>query len=226
MAFVPIDTGPIYTETLRYTSGLIVEPWNAASNSGFLLLLMYWIRRVAKEPGLNANFRWILVALFVGWLGGTLYHGLRSSEVFYWLDFIPIYVLVWKLAMITWRRINQSNLPLFGTAIFFIPAILQMIWSKNDSWFISLVYGGLAGALAIPIYYQTIQVWKRNPWVPIYTLLATLCFGLALACRQFDSAMGEYLNQGSHFMWHILGALAVAFLAEWIYLTEREIRPI
>jgi hypothetical protein len=51
---------------------------------------------------------------------------------------------------------------------------------------------------------------------------------LAMACRRIDGDVKEYLERGTHFIWHILGVLSAHALLTYVYLidSERDASPL
>src|SRR5262245_41699770 len=106
------DKGPLYTETpvelktgQPFTGG-IAEPWNSATAFLFVLIVVYWIVRLR---GRLKNYPFLMVALpllFVGGVGGTLYHGLRCWVGFFLLDVVPIYLLGLIVSVYWWIRLG------------------------------------------------------------------------------------------------------------------------
>ena len=214
MKFTPLDSGPLYAETLR--DGIwpwLVEPWNTASNLLFLLIVIYWWKRLAH----HLVFRICLIGLAVGWFGGSLYHGWRDRELWYWMDFLPIYCLVLIMSSVFWHRIKHWILGPILFLICFLPSAWQLVTGQVSSSLIAWGYGGLAVAIFFPLF---LDAWYRNFQDIIWALLAISCVLAALIFRRFDLELTDWLPQGTHFLWHCLGALAIHFLL--IYISRIE----
>ena len=111
---MPNDHGPIYLETLM--GRFPVEPWNTISNLLFLALIIYWFARVRGDVAVHRFIAYSLPVLLIGWAGGTVYHATRSHDVWLFLDFGPIALLVLAVAVFFWRR--------QGVAWWWVPALV------------------------------------------------------------------------------------------------------
>src|SRR2546429_7957798 len=93
------DPGPLYTEppvelkTGQPFPGGIAEPWNAATALLFVLIVVYWGGRLRGRLKEYPFLAVTLPLLFVGGVGGTLYHGLRCWVGFFLMDVLPIFLL-------------------------------------------------------------------------------------------------------------------------------------
>lgn len=94
----PVDGGTLYFET--DLNALIQEPFNMASAAVFVALAFYWSRALR---GTGRELRWIrqaLILLWIGAVGGTIYHGFRLHAFFILMDWLPILMLIviaaWK----------------------------------------------------------------------------------------------------------------------------------
>ena len=216
MKFTPLDSGPLYAETLRENIWpWLVEPWNTASNLLFLFLVIYWWKRL----GTQTVFRVSLLGLAGGWAGGTLYHGWRDRELWYWMDFLPIYGLVLIISSFFWHRIKHWALGPFIFMICFMPSVWQLFTGIVSSDLIALGYAGLAVALFFPLI---LDAWYRKFRDVGWALLAIATDLLAMIFRRFDLELSFWIPQGTHFLWHAFGALAIHFLLIYISRIQEE----
>ena len=84
----PKDSGPVYRETIE--GRLPVEPFNTASNFLFLAIIIYFVWKIRRNHRQHLFLAFILPVLFIGFIGGTLYHATRSHEIWLLLDWVPI----------------------------------------------------------------------------------------------------------------------------------------
>src|SRR5207302_6393909 len=91
------DRGPRYAETPADTyaadAPTVAEPYNAATAFLFIVVVAYWAWRLR---GRYRRFPFVaacLPVLFVGGLGGTLYHATRTRPLYFFLDVVPISLL-------------------------------------------------------------------------------------------------------------------------------------
>lgn len=210
----PNDTGPIYKETIA--GRFPVEPFNTYSNLIFLFIVIYFAIRIYREP----KNQWFLMVtlpfIFVGYIGGTLYHGLRNEEAWLLLDWVPIrglsfaailfFIFKWKD---TWGKrlvfIAAIGLAFIGLRYLPIPTDLEH----------SIGYLISALTILIPIIGYLIKTkWRHSR--PAIT--AFVIFGVAVLFRVLDKNMDfDIFWMGTHWLWHLFGGTAVFFILLYIF---------
>lgn len=209
---LPHDSGPIYKETLM--GRLPVEPFNTYSNLLFLLFISYFALKVYRNPKQHLFLAWAIPVIFIGFVGGTLYHGTRSAEIWLYMDWVPIMVLCLAATIYFICKTTPSVLyrTLWIIATFGLNIGIRMLpIPKGLS--ISIGYTVTAIAVLLPLF---AYCYKRN-WYKLYLLcLAVGSFILAISCRIADKRF-DILPMGSHWLWHSFGAIAVYFLMRYIY---------
>lgn len=208
----PGDSGPIYQETLA--GRIPAEPFNTYSNLFFLAIIIYFSLKVYKDYKNHQFLAWSLPVLFIGWLGGTVYHATRSHDVWMYMDWLPIVVLCLAVSVYYTIKLKASarrRLILILVILFLVFGIRMIPWAPNIKT--SVGYAGTALGLLLPIltYFHTT---KLHNWG--YVLLAFLSFALALNFRVMDRFV-YVLPMGTHWLWHTFGALSVFFLMSYIY---------
>ena len=210
----PNDTGPIYKETIA--GRFPVEPFNTYSNLIFLFIVIYFGIRIYKEPK-NQWFLMITIPfIFIGYIGGTLYHGLRNSEAWLLIDWVPIrglsfaailyFVFKWKD---TWRKRL-----IFITAIGIAFVGLRYL-PVNENLEHNLGYLISALTILIPIIGYLAKTKWRNARPAI---IAFIIFGVAVAFRVLDTRLDfELFWMGTHWLWHLFGGTAVFFILLYIF---------
>lgn len=218
MNFTPQDSGPIYAETLLYDGhDFIVEPWNLLSNLFFICLALFWLRS-RYQYQLPASFLYCLIILAIGWVGGSLYHGFRNFELWYWMDFIPIYLLTFLASSWFWHQIRHWTIGFILFLFFFTPSIWQLNHQFNSPLIINLSYLGLMISIVLPI----VILAKSHAFQNFFWMAATLAsFALALFFRKFDIEFSRWINHGTHFLWHTFGALSVHFLIIYVGILRK-----
>ncbi|POY39134.1 hypothetical protein C3K47_01155 [Solitalea longa] len=216
------DGGPVYTETnLKY---LIVEPFNALSCLLFVGMTVYW---VLKLKGKYKEYWFLTLSvsfLGIGAVGGTLYHAFRDSHLFLLMDWVPILILcfmagIYLLYKVTRRKYYTASI-ILATLI-----IMSIVWkfsiSEHSHLGINLNYGFMAAIVVGPAFSHLIinnfYKWK----LPVFAFTSFL---LALFFRIADS--WEILPVGTHFLWHIFGAIAANFMFLYIYKIDRKEREL
>lgn len=204
------DGGPVYAET--NLAQVIAEPWNAASALVFVGVALYWLFRLRGQYREYPFISLCLPVLTLGGIGGTLYHGLRSSAVYMYLDIGPIFALSFAAGLYLWSLVWKrwwyfvAAIPLFLIGRYLGEAYLPAHTVINTS------YAVLAVFLLAPILLVLRETdWKNSRWV----FGALLSFALALFFRLID--LQAPLPMGTHWLWHVLGAVSSTTLITYLY---------
>lgn len=208
----PNDSGPIYLETLE--GRLPVEPFNTFSNLIFLVLIMYWGFKVYKNPSRHRFLAWVLPIIGISYIGGTIYHATRSHEFWLRLDWMPIMFLcatlvvyfIFKLVEPWWQR-------LLWVFVLLGASFLLRILPLPSGLRISLGYIITAGTILVPIIWYLINT--KGKYLGLL-VTAFVIFGVAIFFRSIDLHQ-NFFPMGTHWLWHLLGGIAVHFLIAYIF---------
>jgi hypothetical protein len=214
------DWGPRYVETppnpIDYTWP--AEPWNTATAFLFVILAVVWIWALRGRYRQHPFLTMCLPILLTGAIGGFLFHGLRSSPAFFLMDVVPIQILGLVVTVWLWIRLRPRLVHLLG--LLAVLAFLRLTVSLTPlprQVSISVSYATLGLIIVIPVLLALIRTRFRHAgWV--YTALA--CFALALVCRIADTLRPPPLPMGTHWLWHIFGALTTAAMSMYVYYLE------
>jgi hypothetical protein len=218
------DHGPLYTETpaeLKFGqpfSGGVAEPWNAATAFLFVLIVVYWVARLRGRLKEYPFLAVTLPLLFVGGVGGTLYHGLRSWVGFFLMDLLPIFLLGLIVSLYWWVRLGPRVRHLLAVVV--VLSILQLLgqWQLPTQWKINLSYAMLAMLILVPLALVLVRTRGRHAgWVAT----SFVSFAIAWLCRIADTWQPPLLPMGTHWLWHTFGAVTTFALAEYVFLIER-----
>ncbi|MHA7055599.1 ceramidase domain-containing protein [Aquimarina sp. M1] len=216
---VPNDSGPIYQETIM--GRFPVEPFNTISNLVFLFIIVYFVIRIYKNPRQHLFLTFSLPILTIGFIGGTLFHGTRSHQVWLFMDWVPIMVLcmsavfyfILKLYGIWWKRI------LVFTIVFSASIAVRMLPIPSVVR-ISLGYVITAITVLLPIILYLI---KTNGQHKEMIILAFVFFVIAVSFRSADTFWEtDFLYMGTHWLWHLFGGVSVFFLMQFVYKDKLE----
>jgi len=214
---LPPDGGMLYTETNM--AQLFPEPLNAITSGFFLAIALYWTAKMRGKFKSNPFLTYCLVLLYIGGIGGTVYHALRQWRVFIMMDWMPIMLLcvsagVYFLAQSTkWYYAVLMVLGYVGLQF----SIRNLLSADNIHLFVNINYALMALLVLLPVLrYLIYTKWKAGKWVG-YALLS---FALALTFRIADK--WEWLSFGTHFLWHSFGAIATFCMFNYIYLTQNK----
>ena len=223
-----LDRGPRYFETpadpYAPDAPRIAEPWNMVTASFFVIIAVAWLVRLR---GRYLRFPFLLTCLpilFVGGVGGTLYHGLRTRQLYFFLDVIPIQMLALMgavfLAVRLWRGTGWLYL---GGAIVLnlgVGALLfKIVAPTNRALAVNLNYASIAVVVVLPMLFVLVRLKFRHVGLVAAALIS---FAIAWFFRLLDLSLGVYLPMGSHWLWHTFGAVSVTLLIEFFYHVERD----
>lgn len=215
LATIPRDGGMLYAETnLQH---IFPEPLNMLTSVLFLLLAIWWSFHIRKEFREHGFLTYALFLLYIGGIGGTIYHGFRQWHFFIMMDWLPIMLLclsagIWFIAKLTrWHYAALLVCLYIGFQFFARQKLLQ---SGEIQLFININYAVLASFVLFPVLFFLIRTkFENGKWVGF----ALLAFGTALFFRVADR--WELLSIGTHFLWHTFGAIAAFCMLQFVYLT-------
>jgi hemolysin III len=219
----PLDSGPIYRETLM--GRIPVEPWNTWSNAVFLLVVIYWSWRVYPNARRHLFLAGALPVLFIGFVGGTVFHATRSHEAWLLMDWVPIVVLCMACMGLFARRAGIGWLPL--VVLLVLPFVLRYfmlrVWNWPPHVVMNAGYSVLGSVMLLPIaMHLRRNGWAQWPWIAT----SAVCFGVAVTFRSLDrSPLLGALPMGGHWLWHTWGGIAVHFLMGYIWRDDRRRSP-
>ncbi|PZR07630.1 MAG: hypothetical protein DI539_23445 [Flavobacterium psychrophilum] len=214
----PPDGGMLYAETNLHN--VFPEPLNAITSCFFLVIAIYWTFKL-KEKFRTHTFLSVAVALlYIGGIGGTIYHGLRQWNFFIMMDWMPIMLLCVAAGVYFLARVTKWY---FAVAFVIVYAAFQflarnmMIETGNIQLFININYAVLAGMVLFPVLVFLITThFRHGKWVGF----ALLSFIAALTCRVADA--WYLVSFGTHFLWHTFGAVAAFCMFQYIYLINEK----
>ena len=202
-------------------SSFPAEPFNTFSSFIFLFLVIYWIRKTKFRIKLYPVIVITMPLLFLAFIGGTMHHALRSEKVWHHLDMICIFYAVMMVCVFFWYRITGSWFKSFFCVIT-IPLIFRFFLasiSLPEKISVSVVFVVMALVILIPAMIHCCMNHLKN-----ITLLcvASMLFVIALFFRETDRSVAEVFPHGTHFLWHIFACIAVFFLIQYLFLTDKD----
>jgi hypothetical protein len=225
------DRGPRYTETppdpYAPDAPLIAEPWNAVTASFFIVIAVVWLVRLR---GRTNDFPFLFMCLPIllgGGIGGTLYHGLRTQQFYFWLDVIPIQILALAgavfIAIKMWKR--RGWFYLAGAIVVYLgisSLLFTLVLPQSRTLAVNLNYAALAAMVVLPISVRLVTTrFRHAQWFGT----GLLAFAIAWFFRRWDEFAGPYMPMGSHWLWHTFGAISTALVIEFFYKVEGENNP-
>lgn len=210
----PGDFGPLYAET--QIGRFPVEPWNTFSNLIFLGVWVLFAYRTRFDRKKHPLFIVTLPVLLVGFVGGTVFHATRASNVWLVMDFVPIGILAIAGALYFWLRVVPNAMvaaSLFLLTMSFSFAARRLV-DLPRHLSISLGYGTLALGVLLPIVLHS----RQSNWYGLARIIAAAAFfSIAITFRIVDREIVSLLPMGSHFLWHIFGGLSTYLILDYAY---------
>jgi hemolysin III len=197
------------------------EPFNAITALLFLAIAIFWTLKMKGNFKEYPFLTYCLMLLYIGAIGGTVYHAFRQWPVFIMMDWMPIMLLCLSAGF---YFVAQSTRWYYAVVMVLAYLVLMLglrnwILTDNTSLFINVNYAIMASFVLFSVLrYLIYTQWKAGKWVGF----ALLSFALALTFRIIDKR--EWLSFGTHFLWHTFGAVATFCMFNYIYLTRNTIR--
>lgn len=208
------DGGPVYLET--DFDRFIVEPWNTITAILFLAIFTYWIIKLRGRYKQHLFLTVSLFLLLIGGVGGLLYHAFRRYEVFLFMDWMPIMILSLMAGVYFFIKAKVRwywGILIIG--VFFGGQTLNAMFVPEE-YMISISYVMMSLLILIPTIFILVKTTFKNYQ---YIVFALISFVLAVLFRSTD--LKGWLPMGTHFLWHILGALASHFMLYYVFLLNK-----
>lgn len=216
------DGGPLYTET-DLSRHLIIEPYNTITAILFALIAIVWFLKIKKDEPARLLKRVAAIILFIGGIGGTLFHGTRTHFIFLLLDVLPIVLLIIGYSLYLFNKLKMWPLAISLILLNFATRAGGEYLNISEQARITLGYGISGLNILIPI-----GIWLvKTNWIYVeYVVTALIAFGMALTFRLLDSSLSklgllDLFPMGTHFLWHTFGAVATTLLIIYWHKSDR-----
>ena len=199
----PID---IYCE--RLDSSIWAEPINAVTNFAFVLAaIIMWFRCKNLVEG-----KVLAVLLFSIGYGSFLFHTFAQTwaailDVASILIFILAYIFVANHRFLMWSKLAS----VIGVILFFPYQFLLVNMLSNFQLFGSSVQY-IPIAILIFIYAALLRKSEQNLSHGLFIGATILC--VSIFFRAIDEPICQVVPTGTHFVWHILNAVMLAWMIE------------
>ncbi|QEL17328.1 hypothetical protein [Limnoglobus roseus] len=233
-----VDGGPIYKESppdpLALLPGRVAEPWNTVTAFLFVLIVIAWAVRLRGNYRRHPFVTACLPVLLAGGIGGTLYHMHRSRYAYFILDVVPISLLgfagaIYLAVRLTphtgWRRWGRVGLAVsaaVGCYLFLNGVLFRGLlgtFGGNPHMIVNISYASLAVVLLIPLFLALARTRFRHGGL---VLAALASFAIAWFMRLVDNTGLGDLPMGTHWLWHVFGAITTVAVMEYFHRLEVE----
>lgn len=185
------------------------EPVNAVTNAAFLIAAL-WAWRLAQRAG-DRGGQWLALVLGAIGVGSFLFH--TYAQVWAALaDTLPI--LVFILSYIHLATVRFYERPVWQGAL---AVALFVPYSAAVSAGLGAVVGDLNGSISyvpVPILIAgyALGLRARAPETARGLLIGAGILAVSLVFRSTDMAVCAAVPLGTHFMWHVLNAVMLAWM--------------
>ncbi|GEP51017.1 hypothetical protein FNO01nite_16890 [Flavobacterium noncentrifugens] len=214
----PPDGGMLYAET--NLQQYFPEPLNAVTALFFLAIAMYWTFKIYGKIRQHQFLVFALLLLYIGGIGGSIYHGFRQWRIFLMMDWLPIMLLclsagVWFIAKLTRWYFAVGIVALYFGFVYFTRTMFRN--SDNMQLFININYAVMASIVLLPVIAFLVKTnFTNGKWVGF----GLLAFVAALTFRIADG--WNWLSSGTHFLWHTFGAIAAFCMLNYVFLVNEK----
>lgn len=211
----PPDHGGLYAET--NLAHLFPEPFNAVTSLFFLAIAIWWTLKIGRRWRSFPFLSYSLFLLYIGGIGGSIYHGFRIWRAFLIMDWLPIMLLCLSAGLWFLAKLTRWYMAALLVAVYFgLQWYLRSAFADDIQLFINFNYAVMASMVLFPVVAFLVSTKFRHAgWVGA----ALAAFALALFFRISDK--WELLPMGTHFLWHTFGAIAAFSMLKYVYLVEK-----
>ena len=196
----------IYCE--RLDVGIWAEPINAVTNFAFILAaIIMWIRCKNLVEG-----RVLAFLLFLIGCGSFLFHTFAQTwaailDVTPILIFILTYIYAANRRFLVWsKRMSITGVILFLPYQFLVVSILSSIQFFGSS--------AQYVPVAILIFFYSALLHKSKTNLSRELFVGATILSLSIFARTIDEPLCLIVSVGTHFIWHILNAIMLAWMIE------------
>lgn len=196
----------------RTDASFWAEPLNAISNLGFILAAWLLWRDARTLNRLDPGIRLLLAIVFSIGIGSFLFHTFANTATL-WLDILPI-----LLFLLTYLWLNVRRVLDWSVAAAAVAVAIFLLATLGAGRFGHLLNGApfYLPALLMLIGLTIAHADKRGDYVTM--LGATIVFVFALTFRTLDNTICHLFPAGTHFLWHLLNAVAVFYATRGLLL--------
>lgn len=183
----------------------------------FLLMALYWFYRLKGNYQRFAFLTSAIVLLTIGAIGGTIYHAFRIHAFFMYMDWLPILIICTMTSVYFLDKI--IGIWYYALGLVLSAFVMQFVLFKyvEDSNVINVNYAIMGILVLLP---TLLLLVKHRFFQWQWVMFALGGFALALFFRISDH--WSMLPMGTHFLWHVFGALAGHFMFQFIYRLNRK----
>jgi len=202
-------------------SSFPVEPLNAVSNFFFLIVIFYAVKKVGFRFGRYPLIVTVMPIISLGVLASVMHHSFRTEKIWNTINILAIFYAVIMTCVYLWYRISGRWL----YAALYTMMMPSLFWffsigaERISKLTVSTLFIAFSVTLILPAMIYSIQ--NRLKHIDLLAF-ASLFFTIAMLFRVFDFKLLKYSSHGTHFLWHIFGAVTFFLFFRYIYLIDEE----
>jgi hypothetical protein len=209
-----LNKGSIYCENFSNTIG-IAEPVNTITNIAFIIVSIMLFRLYIKNKLKAYDIFALIVLLFFIGIGSGIWH-FTQSPIGELLDIIPILLFMLVFLASFLKRFVDAKTPYIVLSIFLFILLsypAQFLFREEPL----KTSGGYLPAILVLILMSLYLIKKKIEVSKIFSI-ASLIFMVSISFRSLDFIVCSRFSTGSHFVWHILNAVALYLLVKSIII--------
>lgn len=213
-----MDSVDIYCE--RTNEAFWSEPINALTNLAFIIAAAFAFRLLRRDATERSNIDLYFLCSMVGVIGvGSFLFHTYAQRWALLADVIPIAICLHAYVLVFARRVMEKNIVIsllclaayiglgYAVSMLFDPSTFNGTISYMPS-FVALL------AMAAYTFVKKLAVAKTY-------ISAVLVFTFSLTFRTIDAQVCEQFAIGTHFMWHVLNAVALYLAMKGLIKNEK-----
>ena len=208
---------PIPVNCERSNLGFFAEPLNAISNIAFIFAGFGVYQLLAKNRVQKIEYKAILILIFFVGFGSFLWHATRNFYALI-LDAVPVALSFAIITYIFLYKLIGNKLIALLIALLLIPTrFFISSFAPTDS--VSSLIRNLINATV----FLVIIVWAFRKYgrIAFEGTIVLIIYLIAITMRGIDLQVCPTFNLGTHFLWHILNALAVYLAVKFLIKLEQ-----
>lgn len=185
------------------------EPLNIISNIFFLICSIIIFKRYRKI-NINNEFYIFPICVFLLSFGSSSFHSYPNKFTLL-CDIIPIFVFCIFFAFTINKNILKINLTenIFFILIYiflslFLPTIVNFDFLNSSQYYLS-------NFLLLNFY---TFILKNNKLIIKILIKSVIFFSIALFFRTIDNFICNFLNIGTHYLWHLFSSILLFYLCQ------------
>lgn len=202
---------PVYCErgdSLEF----FAEPLNAISNLAFIFAGLGIYRLLTKNRIQQVEYKTVLILILLVGFGSFLWHATRNSFTLL-LDAVPTALSFTLIIYILLSKLIANKLIALLIAALLLPTRFFISSFASTDIISSLIRNAI---IFTTILVLIVWSFKKYGRVALEGLSVLAIYLLAISMRVMDLQTCPTFNIGTHFLWHILNALAVYLAVKFI----------